>query len=102
MQTSKRLGVEYPWAALDLDNAVAAFGGWVRMQMAEAEAGLRRRRGKNTPSPADVQAVRERTFQMALYGRDTRVKRAKSGVQARATLGILGKLGEVVNVPPAS
>lgn len=92
MQTSRRLGIDYEWVAQDLDSAVAAFGGWVRLRMAEAEANLRRRRGKNTPSPGDVTAARERAFHMALYGRDKRARRARTGVQVRQTLGILARL----------
>ncbi len=92
MQTSKRLGIDYEWVALDIDGAVATFGAWVRLRMAEAEASLRRRRGKNQPTPAEVQAARERAFQMALYGRDRRARRARTGVQVRQTLGILARL----------
>ncbi len=87
------LGIDYPWVASDLNNAVAIFGSWVRGQMMDAEARLRGRRKKQQPTAAEVNAERQKAWEIAVTGERRRTaRRAQGPAEVRRVLGMLAKL----------
>lgn len=72
---------------------MALFGRWVQGKMDEAEAGLRRRRGKRSPAVEELNAERQKAWEMAVTGeRQRRVRRAQGPAEVRRALSILGRM----------
>lgn len=91
VRASEALGIDYPWVASDLDNAVSLFGSWVNGQMMKAESAVQRRR-KGKASADEIMGERQKALDIAITGERRRARRAQTHAEVQRGLSILARL----------
>lgn len=96
---SATLGVTYPWAAIDLDKAVALFGRWVERQMDEAEHEIRqsgRQHGRGGGvaqiDPADIKEARTLALTRCLEGDVEKPAGTRRGSEVMRNIAMLQRM----------